>query len=253
MTAFARTAAPRSTVVHMVSTGPVRNYSHETACGRRIGDEWAGEYTEQPTGPVTCRQCMPAAVAAEAAEAVRLAETAVFPIGARVGIVTGVQSVSGPWVYTYGTVTGHVEYWHGVTEYVVDVDGEGFLTFREYLLRSTSCVCTDRDGFGHRCAAFPAGAAVGDVLADEVPTGTADEVAAFSRELAAVLSPRSWQEMGHDEARARSMAAHPAGKGRPVKILGEHIVGGLPVLRSTHRDPMTGAMVFVCDPVDVPL
>jgi hypothetical protein len=52
--------------------------------------------------------------------------------------------------------------------------------------------------------------------------------------------------------RARSMAAHPAGKSRPVKITGAHVVNGLRVVRPLHRDPLTGSMVFACDVIDVP-
>lgn len=214
-----KTSAPRSTVVHMINAGETRNYSHETACGLRIGDTWAGEYDEEPTGDVTCKRCLPAVdiarlnarVAAKTPDPAPVAHPgAVFAIGERVGIVTGVLSVSGPWVYAYGTVTAHVEYWTGVVEYVIATDdGAEDGVYRGYLLRSHRCVCSDSDGFGHTCAAYPAGTPVGDIPAETDEEWCARIDTEYGDELA--------QEF-HDHMRARSIAAHPAGKARPDRI-----------------------------------
>ena len=58
-----------------------------------------------------------------------------IPVGTRVAILGMIQSVTGPAVTPYrGTVTRHVEYWTGIPEYVVKIDGGGELVYRPYLV-----------------------------------------------------------------------------------------------------------------------
>lgn len=53
MNAFPRTSAPRSSVIHgLGQSGRV------TVCGRRIGDNWAGEYDAMPVGAISCGRCL---------------------------------------------------------------------------------------------------------------------------------------------------------------------------------------------------
>lgn len=54
MTRTVRTSAPRSSVIHGVNVDRYR----ATVCGRTIGDNWAGEYTAEPSGPITCARCL---------------------------------------------------------------------------------------------------------------------------------------------------------------------------------------------------
>jgi hypothetical protein len=56
-----------------------------------------------------------------------------IPVGARVGILTGVQT-DAPTVTYHGTVQRHVEFWTGMPEYVVLVDGGGEFVYRPYLV-----------------------------------------------------------------------------------------------------------------------
>jgi hypothetical protein len=58
-----------------------------------------------------------------------------FAVGQRVGIVTGVQSVHGPAVTSYGTVVRTVAPW-GEVEYVVRGDDGAELVYPAYLLRA---------------------------------------------------------------------------------------------------------------------
>lgn len=46
-----KTAAPRSNVIHAMR-------GSFTVCGRRIGDNWQGEYGPAPTGRITCGRCL---------------------------------------------------------------------------------------------------------------------------------------------------------------------------------------------------
>lgn len=227
---YGKTSAPRSAVVHMVTTEPSSGiYMHQTACGTRIGDEWAGEYTEEPSGPVTCKRCLPHVARVEE----NVAALAVHKIGARVGVLVGQLSVNGPHVGERGTVTGHFTGWSYV-QYLVRADGED----ESYVYDSAFLVALpcDRPLFGGMTLdEIDADAAVstgGMPLEDErpeVPTGSAEDVAHVSRQIMDALSPRSWDERGEDEARARSMAAHPAGKSRRMQearvIAGEYVDG----------------------------
>lgn len=204
--------------------------SHLTACGRTIGDDWAGEYTEQPSGPVTCKRCLPHAEIHAAEIAAAAADLATFQIGDRVGILTGVQSVGGAYVGDHGTVTAHFTEW-GHVDYVVTADGEseGYVYNAWQLTREDAP--TDAEIAAVTAVAIPVSVAaailgnpaVTDVRVIEsaraaVPTGDAETVARVSADIAAALSPRSWEEIGRSEARAASMAAHPASKGRTVKM-----------------------------------
>lgn len=122
-----KTSAPRSAVIHMCDVTGARL----TACGLTIGDEWAGEYTEQPTGDVTCKRCLPHVAPINAA----IAAAARFAIGQRVGILTGLQSVGGAWVGSIGTVTGYFTGWNSDVDYLVKADGENeSYVYRSYLL-----------------------------------------------------------------------------------------------------------------------
>lgn len=111
MAAYSLTSAPRSSVIHAIG-----DPAQFTLCGRRIGEKWAGEYDEAPAGPMTCSRCLAAASAT--------ADTVAYPVGARVGLLTGFQSVGGAWVGSYGVVTGHREFWRGTVSYLVRADGE---------------------------------------------------------------------------------------------------------------------------------
>src|SRR5688572_22144301 len=118
-TVSALTSAPRSSVVHVIDGRPGVSL-HQTMCGRRIGDEWAGEYNEAPAGPATCQTCIKREAAAQA----ELEAAAKFQTGQRVGILTGVQSVGGAFVGSYGTVTAVRAYWNGKASFHVQADGE---------------------------------------------------------------------------------------------------------------------------------
>lgn len=118
------TAAPRSSVIHIIDARPTDfsdGWSHQTRCGRRIGDEWAGEYTEAPAGPATCQRCIKGAADDQTA----LETSAKYRVGQRVGLLTGFQSVSGAWIWSYGTVTAVRLYWRnsGPAFHVI-ADGE---------------------------------------------------------------------------------------------------------------------------------
>lgn len=220
---IAKTAAPRSSVVHMSDlTG-----APYTACGREIRETWAGEMNEEPSGPITCTRCLPIATAEEARQAAEMAANALYPVGARVGILVGVQSVNGPHVVRYGTVTRHVRDWNNAPDYVVTDDQGETLVYPAFLLRAAArCVCTDADGFGHTCNAFPAGTAVGDA-------GTFHGTD-FSTGAPAALSILSTEE----HMRREAMRRHPAGKARPVK-LSDNYPSNVPV-PSPVRDPFPG-------------
>ena len=56
-----------------------------------------------------------------------------FEPGQTVGIKTGLQSVSGPWVGATGTVVRSVVLWRDQTDYIVNVAGEELL-YPFYLL-----------------------------------------------------------------------------------------------------------------------
>lgn len=118
------TSAPRSSVVHIIDGNPGVTY-HQTLCGRRIGENWAGEYSEAPSGPVTCKRC-------ERQEGIARTE-ARFPVGARVGILRGVQAAGGPSVGAYGTVVRVVDTWIGAPDVLVNVNG-GELLYTPRLL-----------------------------------------------------------------------------------------------------------------------
>ena len=123
MSTHPTTAARRSSVVHGIDL----QTASFTLCGRRIGDDWQGEYSEAPAGPITCKTCLPKVPAPVAPS---------FTPGQRVGIVTGLQSVSGPWVNRYGTVVGPFNGWQGSDDYVVrEDDGTEDMVFAGYLLR----------------------------------------------------------------------------------------------------------------------
>jgi len=64
---------------------------------------------------------------------------------------------------------------------------------------------------------------------------------------------------GEGKARARSMAAHPAGKGRPVKITADRSRYALTLPMTgwsregnVYVDGITGETIFSCDTLDVP-
>ena len=119
MISNARTSAPRSSVIHAVD-GRIGISLHSTRCGIRIGEAWAGEYNEQPAGDVTCRRCITGCEQDQR----DLESAAPFAVGDRVGILTGHQSVSGPWVGSVGTVTGIRAFWNGKPSFLVRADGE---------------------------------------------------------------------------------------------------------------------------------
>lgn len=191
MISNSRTAAPRSTVVHATDGG-------FTVCGRAIGENWAGEYNEQPTEDVNCARCIKGCEAVTA----DLAARAKFAVGQRVGIVTGVQGPNGGTVTRYGTVIGHREFWKGTVEYIVSEDDGSELAYRAYLLSDD----VSRDVAPITAAAVAAGIPVGTdgwpIVGHPVwkmnADGTGDLVATIGE----------WVK------RARSMSAHPAGKGR---------------------------------------
>lgn len=97
-----RTSAPRSTVVHAVRTTEARfdQYSHGTVCGRQIGDDWAGEYTEQPSGPVTCKRCIASLGTTEEGLAVTTLDYA-REQNAAMSVPVGHVAVGGSWSGTY--------------------------------------------------------------------------------------------------------------------------------------------------------
>lgn len=196
---IARTAAPRSAVVHMVAgTG---TYLHQTACGRRIGDEWAGEYSAEPTGPVTCKRCAPIVAEIEAEQAAWVAANAVHAVGDRVGILTGLQSKNGAHVGAYGTVKGAIETWDGVIEYSVIADGEteAFL-YRSYLLQR-------------------------DTTADHAEA-IAEDIRRFP----------GWTDADARIERAAAMRRHPAGKARPNLITEDRSTYGLDAFPGVAED-----------------
>lgn len=204
-----RTSAPRSAVVHMLDM--VGDRGHVTACGTRIGDDWAGEYTEQPSGEINCARCLPHLIKLQ-----RAADAAADRDGGRIRKITHDETgdVIAEWS---GCVVG-VRF-SSVADAYDWMVGDRSTRPDRCPLSSRGAVgdCVRAAGHEGQCASAH-GDRYDGITRHEVPTGTADEVARFSRELAAVLSPRSWEEIGQDEARARSMAAHPAGKGRPVKL-----------------------------------
>lgn len=51
MRSSSRTSAPRSSVIHA-------DNGMFTVCGTRIGDGWTGQYTEQPAEDVSCVRCL---------------------------------------------------------------------------------------------------------------------------------------------------------------------------------------------------
>lgn len=158
-----------ATVTHAYSDN-----TRDTRCGRTIGEEWAGEYSEAlPYGLPTCQRCMVKVQAAHDA----IVAAADFRIGQRVEILGGALSVNGPYVTDLGTVVQIQETWKGVTEYSVRADRDGMtLLHRTWMIRATREARTVTRG-AHRAA-----------------------VATDSVELAACK------------------AAHPAGKGRAVRL-----------------------------------
>lgn len=238
-----RTAAARSSVIHAISINGSASF---TECGTRIGDDWEGEYSEAPTGPVTCKRCLPhlphctecgvyaththddacptvavfgVTIVAETTPTVRVKFTA----GQRVGLLRGIMDAKGPQVYGYGTVIRVVEYWEGMPEYVVLTD-KGEELFTSYLLTAELPLqrCEELDR-GHLCG---------------MPVRTDS------------LSPRC-----DTHARARSMAAHPAGKGRylpatwaaadawrdrALMVTGEAYRAGMPAVPVYQPDPFPG-------------
>lgn len=227
-TRYSLTAAPRSAVVHVINAGSPSAY-WRTICGRRIGDEWAGEYTEAPTGPVTCKRCKTVADEVDAENAAILAGVAVHPVGSTVGILVGQLSVNGPHVDRYGTVVRHVETWNGECEYVV-ADAYGEAVYRRWVLVADETPDNDADTDDRQAR-------------EEAANADADSLMG---EILSLLSP-TWEDRADSEARARSMAAHPAGKRGTVQIIGAHVIDGATVIRPAHRDPITGAMIFPCD------
>jgi hypothetical protein len=167
------TSAPRSTVVHVEGEDVGR-----TVCGRTITDDWAGMMSELSEGPVSCIKC--ARFAADWEESRRNeCGPAKFHAGQRVGILTGLQAVNGPFIGAYGTVVSTHVFWNGVMEYSVRADGEATAyTYRDYLL-------TD--------------------------------------------------DVSGDPARARSMAAHPAGKGKGYPRTGSRVEIVAPNFADTGR------------------
>lgn len=133
------TRAPRSAVVHALALPSATYRGHVTECGRRIGDEWAGEYTETPVGGVSCTRCLPAVLEADHAEALEentRRAAAVFSVGDRVAVMGGVQSAHGRYVVTYGDVVSIMTAWSGPVEYVVTTASGERLVFPAYLLTS---------------------------------------------------------------------------------------------------------------------
>lgn len=59
-----------------------------------------------------------------------------FTIGQRVGILAGLLAKNGPKVYTHGTVIRTVEFWTGITEYVVKADDGTEMVYMPYLLQA---------------------------------------------------------------------------------------------------------------------
>lgn len=192
-----RTAAPRSAVVHAVGH-PVNGASF-TRCDRRIGDTWAGEYTEQPVDDVNCARCIKGCEADQVA--VELA--APIKVGQRVGILTGFQSVGGKFIGSYGTVTAVREYWRNSVTYLVVADGESeSFAYDPWQITDD----TSRDVAPITAAATAAGIPVGTdgwpIVGHPVWKMNADSTG----DLLATIG--EWVK------RARSMSAHPAGKGR---------------------------------------
>lgn len=134
------TAAKRSTVVHVISTDPAVGAGF-TACGRRIDDDWQGEYTEAPTGPVTCKGACSDVAAAHQAQ---LESAATYRVGEHVGILTGLQSVTGAHVGSYGRVVRIIDGWNGKPDYVVQTD-DGRFVYPASLLRAGTTNGTMRE------------------------------------------------------------------------------------------------------------
>jgi hypothetical protein len=139
MSSYTLTSAPRSTVTHVHDLSTT--LGHLTACGRRIGDNWSGEYDEGlPDGMPTCKGCLrhldksvardvpaghvPVGGSWAGTYEPLPAVSATFAAGQRVGILTGFLSVSGPWVKSYGTVIGSFDGWTGVEMWTVRDDDE---------------------------------------------------------------------------------------------------------------------------------
>lgn len=203
MISSSRTAAPRSTVVHAVNHPD--HGSGFTRCGRPIGDNWAGEYTEQPSGDVTCARCISGVTADQAA----IEEAAPIKVGQRVGIYTGLQSTGGKWIGSYGTVTAVHMWWRGSFTWSVRADGES-----ESFAYDAHLITDDlsRDTAAITEAAEAAGIPVGS---DGWPVSGHPVWAENARGSGVLIEAiRAWGE----RARARSMAAHPAGKGRAARL-----------------------------------
>jgi hypothetical protein len=109
MSSYTLTSAPRSTVTHVHDLSTT--LGHLTACGRRIGDNWSGEYDEGlPDGMPTCKGCL-RHLDKSVARPFRCVCTdkdghghtcAGYPAGSRVGDVpAGHVPVGGSWAGTY--------------------------------------------------------------------------------------------------------------------------------------------------------
>lgn len=200
------TAARRSTVVHAVDDSS----ASFTFCGRRIGDDWQGEYDLAPEGPVTCRRCLASTMAdGRTVEQSQNNEpgpdTVVkFTVGTRVGILTGFQSVGGAWIGSYGEVTAVREYWNGQASYLVRADGEiESYVYEGWMLTDD----TSRDVAPIREAAAEAGIPTGDDGWPVVGHPVWEWNASHSGDL--LVSIAEWS------AREACKDRHPAGKGLP--------------------------------------
>lgn len=244
------TRSPRSTVTHAHSARP-QDWSR-TVCGLEIRETWAGEMDGgiEPGIP-TCKRCAANIDAGfpKQTDAARVADIIAdkgapkFAVGQWVGIITGVQS-GAPWVATVGQVVRYTAPWNGQLDYVVNVDGADFI-YEAWMLRAIpETVPLAADGLPVQ----------GDPLWNEsVRIGkgivlTCFDVAAVERarvaresaDISTLLAGNPWKPAAspiaeyraHLAERRRSMAAHPAGKGRPNPLPGTTWVGGLPVTRT---------------------
>lgn len=235
------THAPRSTVTHAHSARP-QDWSR-TVCGLEIRETWAGEMDGgiEPGIP-TCKRCAANIDAGfpKQTDAARVADIIAdkgapkFAVGDRVGIITGVQTVD-PWVESMGTVVRHTAPWNGQLDYIVSVNGEELL-YEAWMLRTladTLAEACKRAGVPHGTDGYPV---IGDPIWAENMRGTGEifvtltdpgavEVARVAREAAeisALITGSPWKPARSPIAehrarlaeRRRSMAAHPAGKGR---------------------------------------
>lgn len=234
MISNSRTSAPRSAIVHAV--GHPENGASFTRCGRRIGDTWAGEYTEQPAEDVNCARCIKGATEDQAATEA----AATIKVGQRVGIFTGFQSVGGKWIGSYGTVTAVREYWRNSVTYLVRADGESeSFAYDPWQITDD----TSRDVAPITAAAIAAGIPVG---ADGWP----------------IVGHPVWQmnangtgdllvTIGEWVKRARSMAAHPAGKRLARKMAARarafsRADADFTAVNRSGIDPLTGLAVVSC-------